>query len=153
MMTAQKLYEGIELGAEGSVGLITYMRTDSVRIAAEALNEAREYIHSQYDAPYLPPKARVFKVSGFRPGRPRSDPADGGPSVAPADQGVPHARPVPPLPAHLEPFSGLPDEPGRSRPDHSRHRRRQLPFPCAGLGDEVSRIHRRLHGGQRGQRR
>jgi DNA topoisomerase-1 len=40
------------------------MRTDSVRIAAEALNEAREYIHSQYDAPYLPPKARVFKVSG-----------------------------------------------------------------------------------------
>ncbi len=64
MMTAQKLYEGIELGAEGSVGLITYMRTDSVRIAAEALNEAREYIHSQYDAPYLPPKARVFKVSG-----------------------------------------------------------------------------------------
>ena len=61
MMTAQKLYEGIELGAEGSVGLITYMRTDSVRIAAEALNEAREYIHSQYDAPYLPPKARVFR--------------------------------------------------------------------------------------------
>ncbi|MCE5265242.1 MAG: DNA topoisomerase I, partial [Deltaproteobacteria bacterium] len=43
MMNAQRLYEGIELGAEGSVGLITYMRTDSVRIAAEALNEAREY--------------------------------------------------------------------------------------------------------------
>jgi len=64
MMTAQKLYEGIELGKEGSVGLITYMRTDSVRIAAEALNEAREYIHSHYDATYLPPKARVFKVSG-----------------------------------------------------------------------------------------
>jgi DNA topoisomerase I len=64
MMTAQKLYEGIELGAEGPVGLITYMRTDSVRIAAEALGEAREYIHRNYDPAYLPPKARVFKVAG-----------------------------------------------------------------------------------------
>jgi len=64
MMNAQKLYEGIELGKEGSVGLITYMRTDSVRIAAEALGEVREYIRSHYDAAYLPPKARVFKVSG-----------------------------------------------------------------------------------------
>ena len=64
MMTAQKLYEGIELGAEGPVGLITYMRTDSVRIAAEALNEAREYIQRHYDPAFLPPKARVFKVAG-----------------------------------------------------------------------------------------
>ncbi|MDD5100174.1 MAG: type I DNA topoisomerase [Syntrophales bacterium] len=64
MMNAQKLYEGIEIGAEGAVGLITYMRTDSVRIAAEALKDAREYIHTHYDAAYLPPKARVFKVSG-----------------------------------------------------------------------------------------
>ena len=64
MMTAQKLYEGIELGAEGPVGLITYMRTDSVRIAAEALGEAREYIQRHYDPAFLPPKARVFKVAG-----------------------------------------------------------------------------------------
>ena len=64
MMTAQKLYEGIELGAEGPVGLITYMRTDSVRIAAEALGEAREYIQRNYDPAFLPPKARVFKVAG-----------------------------------------------------------------------------------------
>ena len=64
MSTAQRLYEGIELGAEGPVGLITYMRTDSVRIAAEALNEAREYIQRNYDPAFLPPKARVFKVAG-----------------------------------------------------------------------------------------
>ena len=64
MSTAQRLYEGIELGKEGPVGLITYMRTDSVRIAAEALNEAREYIGNNYDPAFLPPKARVFKVSG-----------------------------------------------------------------------------------------
>ncbi|MEK6655469.1 MAG: type I DNA topoisomerase, partial [Thermodesulfobacteriota bacterium] len=64
MATAQRLYEGIELGPEGPVGLITYMRTDSVRIAAEALNDAREYIRSHYDGTFLPPKARVFKVAG-----------------------------------------------------------------------------------------
>jgi DNA topoisomerase I len=64
MLTAQKLYEGIELGAEGPVGLITYMRTDSVRIAAEAITEAREYIQRNYDTSFLPPKARVFKVAG-----------------------------------------------------------------------------------------
>jgi DNA topoisomerase-1 len=64
MSIAQKLYEGIELGAEGSVGLITYMRTDSVRIAEEALREARAYIQENYDPDYLPAKARVFKNAG-----------------------------------------------------------------------------------------
>ncbi len=48
MMVAQKLYEGIELGAEGPVGLITYMRTDSVRVADEALDEARGFINERY---------------------------------------------------------------------------------------------------------
>ena len=64
MSTAQRLYEGIDLGAEGPVGLITYMRTDSVRIATEALNEARDYIKDHYDPAFLPPKPRAFKVSG-----------------------------------------------------------------------------------------
>ncbi len=64
MSTAQKLYEGIELGQEGPVGLITYMRTDSVRLAVEAINEAREYIAGNYGEAYLPPKARIFKVAG-----------------------------------------------------------------------------------------
>jgi DNA topoisomerase-1 len=56
MMLAQKLYEGVELGAEGSVGLITYMRTDSTRVSDTALNEAREFIARQYGDPYLPEK-------------------------------------------------------------------------------------------------
>ena len=64
MSTAQKLYEGIELGQEGPVGLITYMRTDSVRLATEAINEAREYVRSNYGPAYLPPKPRIFKVAG-----------------------------------------------------------------------------------------
>jgi len=63
MSVAQRLYEGMALGEEGPVGLITYMRTDSVRIAAEALEEARDYIGKTYGKEFLPPKARVFKSS------------------------------------------------------------------------------------------
>jgi DNA topoisomerase I len=50
MMIAQRLYEGIEIGEEGSVGLITYMRTDSTRVAPEAITEVREYIGTEYGA-------------------------------------------------------------------------------------------------------
>ena len=63
MRTAQDLYEGVELAkSEGAVGLITYMRTDSVRTAAEALDAARDAIRTTYGAEYLPPKATVFKT-------------------------------------------------------------------------------------------
>jgi DNA topoisomerase I len=61
MMVAQKLYEGVELGAEGSVGLITYMRTDSTRVSEAALNEARDFINAQYGAAYLPEKAVHYR--------------------------------------------------------------------------------------------
>ncbi|MBL7092927.1 type I DNA topoisomerase [candidate division KSB1 bacterium] len=62
MAIAQQLYEGTELGDEGSVGLITYMRTDSTRIADEAIAEVREFIASGYGVEYVPKTARVFKV-------------------------------------------------------------------------------------------
>jgi DNA topoisomerase-1 len=61
MQIAQRLYEGIELGAEGAVGLITYMRTDSTRVADSALAEARELIGSQFGADYLPEKAIHYR--------------------------------------------------------------------------------------------
>jgi DNA topoisomerase I len=61
MMVAQQLYEGIELGGEGSVGLITYMRTDSHRVAAEAQEWARELIGTVYGKDYLPEKPPVYK--------------------------------------------------------------------------------------------
>lgn len=61
MMMAQKLYEGIELGDEGSVGLITYMRTDSVRVSPDALEQVRELIGSRYGANYLPEKPNYYK--------------------------------------------------------------------------------------------
>jgi DNA topoisomerase I len=61
MMIAQRLYEGVELGDEGSVGLITYMRTDSTRVAPEALTEVREYIATNYGAQYLPESPNTYK--------------------------------------------------------------------------------------------
>jgi DNA topoisomerase-1 len=61
MMIAQRLYEGVELGEEGSVGLITYMRTDSTRVSNEALTEVREYITAQYGKEYLPESPNTYK--------------------------------------------------------------------------------------------
>ncbi len=61
MMLAQKLYEGVEIGAEGAVGLITYMRTDSTRVSEAALNEVRDFISTQYGANYLPEKAVHYR--------------------------------------------------------------------------------------------
>jgi len=61
MMIAQRLYEGVELGEEGSVGLITYMRTDSTRVAPEAITEVREYIGSEYGPQYLPAQPNTYK--------------------------------------------------------------------------------------------
>jgi DNA topoisomerase-1 len=60
MQIAQGLYEGVELGAEGPTGLITYMRTDSARIAPEAISMVRDFILNSYGQDYLPAKARVF---------------------------------------------------------------------------------------------
>jgi DNA topoisomerase-1 len=83
MSLAQQLYEGLPLGDEGSVGLITYMRTDSTHVARPAVAEARDYIAEKYGAEYLPAHARVFsrKVKGaqeaheaIRPTRIRREP-------------------------------------------------------------------------------
>lgn len=61
MKVAQELYEGVELPQLGAVGLITYMRTDSLRISNDALQEAAEYIQKRFGEKYLPSKPRVFK--------------------------------------------------------------------------------------------
>jgi DNA topoisomerase-1 len=61
MMLAQQLYEGVELGKEGSVGLITYMRTDAVRVAPEAQAEARQLVAQRYGAQYLPDAPPVYR--------------------------------------------------------------------------------------------
>ncbi len=85
MRAAQQLYEGIELGEAGSVGLITYMRTDSVNVAEEAQTEARALIVEQYGPEYVPPEPNVYKSraknaqeahEAIRPTSSRRTPAD-----------------------------------------------------------------------------
>ena len=62
MAIAQQLYEGVDIQGEGSVGLITYMRTDSLRISEEAIAAARDFILSRYGKEYYPPKANHYKA-------------------------------------------------------------------------------------------
>jgi len=62
MQAAQQLYEGINIKGKGLIGLITYMRTDSLRVSDDALKDARDYILSTYGNDYLPSKAKVYKT-------------------------------------------------------------------------------------------
>ena len=61
MMVAQRLYEGIELGEEGPIGLITYMRTDSTRVANEALDEVRQYLGERFGQEMVPAKPNIYR--------------------------------------------------------------------------------------------
>ena len=60
MAVAQQLYEGLNVGSEGQIGLITYMRTDSTQVASTALEEVREYIQARYGKDHLPAKPKVY---------------------------------------------------------------------------------------------
>lgn len=62
MMLAQQLYEGLDIGDRGHVGLITYMRTDSTRINDDMIQTAREFVTANYGEEYIPPKPRVYKT-------------------------------------------------------------------------------------------
>ncbi|MFC1987586.1 type I DNA topoisomerase [Chloroflexota bacterium] len=84
MAIAQQLYEGLPVGEEGSVGLITYMRTDSTHVARQAIIEAREFIQDKYGAEFVPDHARSFKIivkgaqeahEAIRPTRIRREPS------------------------------------------------------------------------------
>lgn len=61
MVLAQKLYEGVNIGEEGLTGLITYMRTDSIRVSHEAIRDARQYVEKNFGKPYLPKTPHIFK--------------------------------------------------------------------------------------------
>ena len=61
MRAAQTLYEGVDIAGHGMMGLITYMRTDSLRISAEAQQAAADYVTGKYGADYLPPEPRAYK--------------------------------------------------------------------------------------------
>ena len=76
MKIAQELYEGVDVEGYGTTGLITYMRTDSLRISNDAVNEVTEYIRNNYGEEYLPPKPRFYKS--------RSNAQDGHEAIRPS---------------------------------------------------------------------
>ncbi len=76
MKIAQELYEGVEIEGIGAIGLITYMRTDSLRISADAVSEASKYISENFGEKYLPSKPRFFKS--------RSNAQDGHEAIRPS---------------------------------------------------------------------
>ncbi|HEU4569266.1 MAG TPA: type I DNA topoisomerase [Gemmatimonadales bacterium] len=79
MRAAQDLYEGIDVGVEGPVGLITYMRTDSVRVADSAVAAVRDFIGQHYGAPYLPERPNTYQ------GRKNANVQDAHEAVRPTD--------------------------------------------------------------------
>ena len=112
MGVAQRLYEGIDVGAEGTVGLITYMRTDSPRVAPEAIAGAREWIGKQLGAQYLPATPNVYKgkkdaQDAHEAIRPDRCFADAGVDCALSDRGTVEA-----LPADLAAVCGFADDAG-----------------------------------------
>ena len=90
MKAAQELYEGVDIAGEGTMGLIPYMRTDSLRISEEARTAGNAYIRETYGEQYLPPKPRIFKTKGnaqdaheaIRPSVPSLTPEKAKPSLS-----------------------------------------------------------------------
>ena len=129
MALAQRLYEGVELGDEGPVGLITYMRTDSTRLSDDAVTAVRAHITERYGAEYLPDEPNVYKNKeraqdaheAIRPTLMEWPPERVAARARRAPRG-PRAGQA--LHADLEPLRRLPDGAGGLRPDHDRHRPR-----------------------------
>ena len=88
MMIAQRLYEGVELGEEGLVGLITYMRTDSTRVAPEAIQEVREYVGKEYGPTLFARDAEYIQREEGSARRARSDSSHLGHAPSRPDQTV-----------------------------------------------------------------
>ena len=111
MRAAQTLYEGVDIAGHGTVGLITYMRTDSLRISDEAVAAAKEFIAERYGADTMsaPPAHLEDQERDGRAGRPRGDPPlDAG--ADPRRGGQEHQRRYrQAVPADLEPLYGQPD--------------------------------------------
>ena len=146
MGVAQRLYEGVDIGAEGTTGLITYMRTDSPRVAPEAITSAREWIGKELGTQYLPDSPNVYKG--------KKDAQDAHEAIRPTDA----ARTPESLARYLSDeqlklytliwrrFVASQMVPAVLRRDHGQHRcafrqdRQDLRFPGQRLGDALRRI-------------
>ena len=145
MRAAQDLYEGMEIGEDGPVGLITYMRTDSVRVSDAAIAaRPRDFIKKNYAKAYLPGDAERVHLQEERRVQDahEASPAHRRPPPPGGRAEVPRAGPVPALPAHLAAVRGVADDAGRLRHDHRGLRPRRLPVPGDGLGDDLRRLPR-----------
>ena len=144
MSLAQDLYEGMDVGPEGTVGLITYLRTDSTEVAAEAQAEARFHRGEVRCGVPSGPSAALC-VAERRIGCPRSDSPDIRPAYAGVAQALPEARPSASVQTHLGTVCGKPDGPGRARHCLVRHRGRRVRLPCNGFPGKVSGLHDVVH--------
>ena len=142
MRIAQRLYEGVDIGGE-TVGLITYMRTDGVQLAPEAIGQTRRLIETKYGQSYLPEKPRVYtsKAKNAQEAHEAIRPTDlfRTPQDVAASFGQGPARP---LRADLEAHRGEPDGKRRARPGDGRYRQRRQDRAAARhrLGREVQRL-------------
>ena len=124
MRVAQELYEGIDVDGSGPVGLITYMRTDSLRVSDEAVTAVRDRIKTEFGEQYLPAKPIRYAAGKLaQEAHEAIRPTELQPHAG-ADQAALDPRSVPPLSAHLQPISGQPDGPcrlhGHRRRNHGR---------------------------------
>ena len=146
MRTAQRLYEGIDVGA-GQVGLITYMRTDSVSLSNDSLNEIREFIAEKFGAQNVPETPRDIQNQIQEcTGSARSDSPDQCQQRALQDQGTSRRRRIQTLQPDLEAHHCLPDDPRHAGYGFNRSRlrpRKQLSREW--FHDPRSRVHARLH--------
>ncbi len=146
MSLAQRLYEGKDLGDEGPVGLITYMRSDSTRVSAEALDAVRTFIGETYGDKYLPAAPNRFKSpkgaqeahEAIRPTGVNRRPQDVKAFLSKDELAL--------YELIWRRFVASQMTPGGLRPDHRGHRGRRLPLPGHRLGAEVRRIHQGLPG-------
>ena len=151
MGVAQRLYEGVEIGSEGAVGLITYMRTDSTRVSPDAIAAVRDWIKQKLGDAYLPASPNAFKSKkdaqdaheAIRPANPELHPG--------RDPPLSLRRTVQALQTHLAALRCFADDACGLRPDHRRHRRQgrpELRFPRYRLGAEIRRLSQGLRGGE-----
>ena len=151
MQIAQRLYEGIDLDGE-TVGLITYMRTDGVAIASEAIAAVRELIGADFGPRYVPDRPRVYRS-------PAKNAQEAHEAIRPTDLGrkpadvarLSRPRPAPALRADLETHRRQPDGLGAAGAGHRRHRRSRQPSAVA--RDRVGRRLRRISGALPGRPR
>ena len=147
MMLAQQLYEGgIDVpGLTG--GLITYMRTDSVRVGDEAVVAVRAFIKKTFGEESLPEKPNVLQDEVGRAGRARGHSPDVARARPGDGEGVSHARSVLAVPPDLESLRGIADAAGDVRRNDRRHHGRRISVPRQGNRAEVRRLDGDLRSG------